>query len=141
VQRIVIRGERTEIGMGSTSLVSSAEARERALENRKLARTVSDPLQAKRASEAMLTFEDAARKVHKTHEPTLRNMKHAVQFISTLVTFPCMGKLNVSEVTTADVLAVLQPIWLEKPVTARRVRPDGVSAQKYDQNCRIFCST
>jgi hypothetical protein len=129
--------------MGSTSLVSSAEARERALENRKLARTVSDPLQAKRASEAMLTFEDAARKVHKAHEPTLRNMKHAAQLITTLetYTFPRMGKLKVSEVTMAEVLAVLQPIWLEKPVTARRVRPDGVLAQKYDQNCRIFCST
>ena len=37
-------------------------------------------------------------------------------------TFPRIGKLKVSEVTTADVLAVLQPIWLEKPETARRVR-------------------
>lgn len=124
VQRIVIRGKRTEIGMGSTSLVSLAEARERALENRKLARAGGDPLQAKRTSQALLSFEDAARKVHKIHEPTWRNKKHAAQFISTLetYTFPRIGKLKVSEVTTADVLAVLQPIWLEKPETARRVR-------------------
>lgn len=124
VQRIIIRGKRTEIGMGSTSLVSLAEARERALENRKLARAGGDPLQAKRASEALLTFEEAARKVHQIHEPTWRNKKHAAQFISTLATytFPRIGMLKVSEVTTADVLAVLQPIWLEKPETARRVR-------------------
>ncbi|GLQ25777.1 tyrosine-type recombinase/integrase [Sulfitobacter pacificus] len=124
VQRIVIRGKRTEIGMGSTSLVSLAEARETALENRKLARAGGDPLQAKRAAQALLSFEDAARKVHKIHEPTWRNKKHAAQFISTLetYTFPRIGKLKVSEVTTADVLAVLQPIWLEKPETARRVR-------------------
>jgi hypothetical protein len=38
VQRIVIRGKRTEMGLGSASLVSLAEARETALENRKLAR-------------------------------------------------------------------------------------------------------
>ncbi|WP_433989081.1 Prophage integrase IntA (plasmid) [Pseudoseohaeicola sp. NH-UV-7] len=124
VQRIVIRGKRTEIGMGSASLVTLAEARETALQNRKLARAGGDPLQAKRTSEALLTFEEASRKVHKIHEPTWRNKKHAAQFISTLetYTFPRIGKLKVSEVTTADVLAVLQPIWLEKPETARRVK-------------------
>lgn len=124
VQRIVIRGKRTEIGMGSTSLVSLAEARETALQNRKMARSGGDPLQAKRTAQALLTFEEAARKVHKIHEPTWRNKKHAAQFISTLesYTFPRIGKLKVSDVTTADVLAVLQPIWLEKPETARRVR-------------------
>ena len=124
VQRIMIRGKRTEIGMGSASLVTLAEARETALQNRKLARAGGDPLQSKRASEALLTFEEASRKVHKIHEPTWRNKKHAAQFISTLetYTFPRIGKLKVSEVTTADVLAVLQPIWLEKPETARRVR-------------------
>lgn len=124
VQRIVIRGKRSEIGMGSASLVSLAEARETALENRKLARAGGDPLQAKRAPQSLLSFEDAARKVHKIHEPTWRNKKHAAQFLSTLetYTFPRMGKLKVSEVTTADVLAVLQPIWLAKPETARRVR-------------------
>jgi integrase len=124
VQRIMIRGKRTEIGMGSASLVTLAEAREAALENRKLARSGGDPLQSKRTAEALLTFEEASRKVHKIHEPTWRNKKHAAQFISTLetYTFPRIGKLKVSEVTTADVLAVLQPIWLEKPETARRVR-------------------
>lgn len=124
VQRIVIRGKRSEIGMGSASLVSLAEARASALENRKLARAGGDPLQAKRASEALLSFEDAARKVHKIHEPTWRNKKHAAQFLSTLetYTFPRIGRIKVSDVTTADVLAVLQPIWLEKPETARRVR-------------------
>lgn len=124
VQRIVIRGKRTEMGLGSASLVSLAEARETALANRKLARSGGDPLQAKRTSEALLSFEDAAHKVHRMHEPTWRNKKHAAQFISTLETyaFPRIGKLKVSEVSTADVLAVLQPIWLDKPETARRVR-------------------
>lgn len=124
VQRIIIRGKRTEIGMGSASLVSLAEARETALQNRKLARAGGDPLQSKRTSQALLTFEEASRKVHKIHEPTWRNKKHAAQFLSTLetYTFPRIGKLKVSEVTTADVLAVLQPVWLEKPETARRVR-------------------
>lgn len=124
IQRIVIRGKRTEMGLGSASLVSLAEARELALENRKLARQGGDPLKAKREAQAVLTFEEAARKVHEIHTPTWRNAKHAAQFLSTLetYTFPRMGRLRVNDVTTADVLAVLQPIWLEKPETARRVR-------------------
>ena len=124
VQRIVIRGKRCELGLGNPSLVSLAEAREQALANRKLAREGGNPLQAKREAEAVLTFEEAARKVHTLHLPTWRNVKHGAQFISTLETyaFPVMGKLLVSDVTTADVLAVLSPIWTEKPETAARVR-------------------
>ena len=36
--------------------------------------------------------------------------------------FPRLGKRPVGEITTADVLAVLTPIWHDKPETARRVR-------------------
>lgn len=124
VQRINIRGKRREIGLGGLSLMSLQEARETALENRKLARAGGDPLQAKREAQAVLSFEEAARKVHEMHRPTWRNPKHAAQFISTLetYTFPRMGRIRVSDVTTADVLSVLSPIWLDKPETARRVR-------------------
>ena len=124
VNRITIRGKRTEIGIGSVSLVGLAEAREIALANRKLARQGGDPLKAKREAEAVLTFEEAARQVHAIHKPTWRNPKHAAQFLSTLETyaFPRLGGQRVMDIDTSDVLAVLQPIWLEKPETARRVR-------------------
>ena len=124
VQRITIRGKRCELGLGNPSLVSLAEARELALANRKIAVAGGDPMRAKREAEAMLTFEEAARKVHALHLPTWRNAKHGAQFITTLetYTFPRMGKLRVADVTTADVLAVLTPIWTDKPETAARVR-------------------
>lgn len=124
VQRITIRGKRREMGLGSAALMSLAEAREAALGNRKLARAGGDPLQAKREAKAVLTFEEAARKVHDMHRPSWRNAKHAAQFISTLETyaFPRIGRISVADVSTADVLGVLTPIWLEKPETARRVR-------------------
>jgi integrase len=124
VQRIVIRGKRTEMGLGSVDLVSLSEAREVALQNRKLARSGGDPLKAKRESQAIMTFEDAARRVHELNEPSWSNPKHAAQFISTLETyaFPALGKYKVNEITTADVLAALTPIWLTKQETARRVR-------------------
>lgn len=124
VQRITIRGKRSELGLGSPSLVPLAEARTAALENRKLARAGGDPLQARREAQAVLTFEEAARKVHALHLPIWKNPKHGAQFIKTLETysFPKLGKLKVQDVTTADVLAVLMPIWTEKAETARRVR-------------------
>lgn len=124
IQRITVRGKRCELGLGSPSLVSLAEARAKALENRKLARAGGDPLQAKREAQAALTFEEAARKVHALHKPTWRNEKHAAQFLATLETyaFPKLGRLKVQDVTTADVLAVLMPIWTTIPETARRVR-------------------
>ncbi|NNU80411.1 integrase arm-type DNA-binding domain-containing protein [Halovulum dunhuangense] len=124
VQRITIRGRRSEIGLGSPPVVTLAEARERALENSRVARSGGDPLQMKRATHAVPTFEEAARKVHALHAPSWRNNKHAAQFISTLETyaFPRVGRLKVGEVTTGDVLAILTPIWFEKPETARRVK-------------------
>ncbi len=124
VQRIVIRGKRCEMGLGNPALVSLAEARELALANRKLAQAGGDPIQAKREAAAILSFEEAARKVHALHLPTWRNAKHGAQFLSTLetYTFPRLGRLRVADVNTADVLAVLTPIWTQKPETAARVR-------------------
>lgn len=124
VQRIVVRGKRSEMGLGSAALVSLAEARAAAHENRKVARSGGDPLQLKREAAAVLTFEEAARKVHKMHEPTWSNPKHAAQFLATLETyaFPKIGRLRIPDVTAADVMEVLTPIWVSKPETARRVR-------------------
>ena len=48
IQRLVVRGRRRELGLGSVRLVSLAEAREKALANRKLAREGGDPLAEKR---------------------------------------------------------------------------------------------
>ena len=124
VQRIVIRGKRREIGLGSPDLVSLATARESARRNRQLAYEGQDPIQLKNEARAVPTFEEAARAVHELHKPTWRNEKHAAQFISTLETyaFPKFGKLRVSEVTSADLMAALAPIWTAKQETARRVR-------------------
>jgi integrase len=124
VQRIVIRGKRCELGLGNPSLVSLSEARDVALGNRKLAQSGGDPLEARREAKAVPTFAAAASTVHALHLPTWRNAKHAAQFLATLETysFPRLGKLRVGDVTTADVLAVLSPIWTEKPETAARLR-------------------
>ena len=63
IQRLVIRGRKRELGLGSVALVSLAEAREQALANRKLARSGGDPLAEKRRSVGIPTFAEAARRV------------------------------------------------------------------------------
>ena len=60
LMRLVIRGQKHELGLGSVHLVSLAEAREQALANRKLARAGGDPLADKRRLQGMPTFAEAA---------------------------------------------------------------------------------
>lgn len=124
VQRIVIAGKRRDIGLGSAALVSLAEAREAAFANRKAARAGQDPLAARRASEGVLTFREAAERVHDLNKPTWRNEKHGRQWISTLETFayPHFGSSRVSAISGSDVLNALTPIWNTHPETARRVK-------------------
>ncbi|MBT8460496.1 MAG: integrase arm-type DNA-binding domain-containing protein [Boseongicola sp.] len=124
IQRIMIRGKRRELGLGSPPLISLAEARDAAADNKRLARDGGDPLQAKRDARAIPTFAEAARRVHEIHKPSWRNEKHANDFINSLEAYavPHIGGLRVSDVSSADLLRVLTPIWMAKPETARRVR-------------------
>ncbi len=126
VQRIVIRDKRCEIGLGGADLVTLAEAREAALENRRMARSGDDPLQARRIAAGIPTFEEAAGKVHEASKPTWRNGKHSADFINSLTTyaFPVIGTRKINEIMSADILAVLERenFWTTKPETARRVK-------------------
>lgn len=124
VQRIVINGKRRDLGLGSATLTSLAEAREKALEHRKSARAGGDPIAAKRLLEAVLTFKEAAEHVHELNKPTWRNDKHGKQWIKTLeeYAFPYIGDKKVSTITASDVLTALTPIWNSRPETARRVK-------------------
>ena len=124
VQRLVIRGKPHVLGLGSYALVSLAEARELALANRKLARSGGDPLAAKRRAHDMPSFEEAAAKVLEQRRGSWRNPKHANDWPTSLrlYAFPRIGDKPVCDVTSADVLQILTPIWHDKPETARRVR-------------------
>ena len=122
-QRLVIHGRQRYLGLGGCALVSLAEARQVALENRKIARAGGDPL-ARRRKANPPTFESAAANVIELHRPSWRNAKHAAQWEATFhaYVFPRLGQRSVADITTSDVMAVLMSIWHQKPETARRVR-------------------
>ena len=104
-------------------LVSLAEAREKAVELRKVARAGGDPV-ADKARAFVPTFEEAARTAHGEHVPAWKNGKHTAQWLNTLAeyAFPTIGNRRVNEIETPEVRRVLSPIWLSKPETARRVK-------------------
>ena len=123
--RLTVLGRRKDIGLGATSLVSLAEARELALSMRKTARAGGDPLADRRKVLLIIpTFEEAARQCHEEYRASWKNDKHAAQWLTTLETyaFPLLGALRVNEIGTSEVRDALLPIWLEKPETARRLR-------------------
>ena len=123
VQRLTIKGSRTDLGLGGYPLVSLNEAREKAFANRKLARAGGDP-RAEGRQETVPTFGEAAQRVIELRRPEWRHPKTARRWEATLRTYayPFFGNLPLVDVSGADVLRALTPIWTEKPETARSVR-------------------
>ena len=124
LQRVTVRRRQRKLGLGSYKLVSLAEARELALANCKLARAGGDPRSAGRHRTAGVpTFEEATHKVLAIHKGAWRKgSKTASQWEGSLRdhTFPELAGVTVDRVTTADMMAVLLPLWTSKYVTARR---------------------
>ena len=123
VLRTLVKGKRCDIGLGSVTLVTLADAREEARRLRKIARAGGDPLvERRREQRAVPTFESAAKQVHTAHAAGFRNEKHRKQWLSSLTdVFGAFGGKRVDAITSADVLAAVSPRWLERPETSRRV--------------------
>jgi integrase len=122
ILRTVVHGRRRDLGLGSASLVSLAEARTKGRAYRKIAREGGDPDTIRKRES--LTFGEAARRVHAQLLPTWKNQKHAETWLATIENYanPKFGKRPLHTIGTADILAVLSPIWTEKHETAKRLK-------------------
>ncbi len=122
--RYQFEGERHDAGLGSYPAVSLTDARKAAIAMRASLDRGIDPLKEKRqqAIEA-ITFEQEALEFIDRHRAGW-SQKHASQWENSMRdhVFAIMGRKAVSSIETADVVAVLDPIWSDKPETARRVR-------------------
>ncbi|HDX8592941.1 TPA: tyrosine-type recombinase/integrase [Aeromonas dhakensis] len=122
-----VTGKRRNAGLGIYPEISIAEAGNQArLMREQMARGL-DPLEIKKeeaSKPAIPTVESAARKAHEQKLPGWRNPKHGKQWISTLeqYAFPIIGQQPIDTITPAHIASVLQPIWLEIPETATRVK-------------------
>ena len=124
VQRITVAGKRREIGLGAFPLVSLAEARELALENKRSIRQGGNPLADKQQHKASMSFYDAVDKFLEHKQKEFRNEKHKKQWRSTLETYavPVIGQIDVKAIALPDILRVLQPHWETKTETMSRLR-------------------
>ena len=135
--RGTVQGRRRELGLGAFPYVSLAEAREKALDYRRIARAgrvpatgatieppPSEPKPRKTAKSRAPAFRKLASEVIDFHRPTWRNPRSAAQWVSSLrdYAYPAFGDKPVDKITTADVLHALHPIWNTKRETARRTR-------------------
>ena len=105
-------------GLGSYPAVSLAEARKAA------AATTQTVSESAPEQEPVPTFWEAARRLIESRRPTWSNPKHAQQWHNTILTYTytLIGTKPVDQITDADVTAVLDPIWMEKPETTSRMR-------------------
>lgn len=124
VQRIMIQGKRTEIGLGSPPAISLAVARKQALENKGAAMQGGNPLANRQRARSEITFEESVETYLATKLSEFKNEKHRKQWRSTLDTYatPLIGPKKVSRITVQDIVSVLQPIWYSKTETATRLR-------------------
>ncbi len=123
IWRGTVAGRRRDLGLGGYPYVTLAEARARAFEYRKTARAGNDPTRL--YSEGIPTFTAAAEAVIALHAGKWKpGGKSEGQWRSSLTTYatPVIGTKGVDEITTADVMACLAPIWTTKAETAKRVR-------------------
>jgi integrase len=125
VLRVQVRGRRRDIGLGSTAELTLEEARDRARELRKIAKSGRDPIAERdRAKVTIPTFESAADVCHKEGPPSRWSTRHAAAFSASLKqhAMPKLGRLLVDSVDENAIVGVLAPLWHEKPAAARKLR-------------------
>ena len=137
IMRVTHAGQRVDIGLGPLATLSLANARQKAGAIRQIAADGGNPIgerqtrrRERRAGQA-LPPPIVARPNFKTcwtaywvlKEPQLSNSKHRDQWVSTMKNYvlPSIGDRLVAEITPADIINMLAPIWRTKEETARRV--------------------
>lgn len=117
--------KRRNSGLGIYPEISIAEAGKLATSMREQLAAGIDPLELQKMEKVALpTFEEAARKVHSELKSGWKNEKHGKQWLTTLEkhAFHHIGSIALNNITTANVAAVLRPIWLSHPETAKRTK-------------------
>lgn len=129
IVRVTVKGQRnkkgaplrTDFGLGGANLVTLNQARERALEYRRMAKLGLNPrFNGERQAP---TFEEVAHQVHLERMPTWKNKKHGQQWLNTLrdYAFPQIGQIPIDKIEQPEVMECLSPIWTTKHETAKRL--------------------
>lgn len=120
-------GRLREMGLGSASTVSLAQARQQAVRWRAVISDGGDPMSARgveRAAKAgTRTFEEVAKELLVQKSKGWKNAKVRKQWLPPVQRYAkAILAKPVDQITTEHVIACLEPIWSTKPETAARVR-------------------
>ena len=123
-QKIRFGGKQLELGLGNYPMVSLAEARRIAAENKALAQRGINPKLDRVKPKTIPSFKEVMELALPSILDELKNAKHRAQWRTTLETYalPLVGSMPVNEITVNEIHALLQPIWKDKTETASRLR-------------------
>jgi len=123
---------RREMGLGSFNFVSLAQARQYAMDGKRLVINGEDPIEERKKEQIKVqlkqalnfTFKEIAEACIAAKAPEWKSAKHAQQWNNSLeaYAFPILGELPISDITTDLILRALEPIWITKAETASRIR-------------------
>lgn len=132
ILRVMVGGKRRDMGLGGYPDVMLAGAKEAAREARKQIKNGIDPIEDAKTKRSALyaarasamTFSEAAKAYIAVKEHEWKNDKHGDQWRNTLATYadPVIGNVFVRDIEQSHVMRVLEPIWMSKTETAKRLR-------------------
>lgn len=140
-QRIRVAGRETNIGLGSYPVVTLPMARQKALENRRIAHLGGDPkcdrltltnqqpggnwsvAPAPVIATPSPSFREAARRVIELRSEGWTGSRTAHKWWATINQHAAaLMDRPIADVTSAEVMRVLSPLWHSKPATAKTLR-------------------
>ena len=123
-QKIRFGGKQLELGLGNYPMVSLADARRIAAENKARAQRGINPKLERVKPKTIPSFKEVMELALPSIQDELKNAKHRAQWRTTLETYalPSIGSKPVNEITVNEIDALLQPIWKDKTETASRLR-------------------
>jgi len=120
------------MGLGSFNYVSLAQARQHAIEGKRLVINGKDPIEERKKEQIKvqlkqtrnMTFKEIAEACIAAKAPEWKSAKHSQQWSNSLEAhaFPILGEMPISDISTDLILKVLEPIWITKAETASRIR-------------------
>jgi integrase len=125
-------GKLRSMGLGPTSTLGLAEAREKARQLRQARLDGRDPIEERRAARVVpilkvVTFDEDATAYIAGRETIWKGEDQAEQWKQSLRDYvsPVIGKLSVAAIDTRHITSILDPLWIgadAKPQTASRIR-------------------
>ena len=126
-QRLRINGTLVTIGLGSFPVISLAMVRDKALDN---ARRVADGEDIRKPKPVVPTVDQAFEAHIAASSPSWTGARTEYNCRRSKWHCRSIGSMLVSDVTSADVLKVITPLWHKNNRTARQVRSDLSSVMK-----------